>query len=262
MVARTRLDCVIGSTAGMRQSVAEAAWHARHRKAFGKTLIDQPVMRAVLTDLQLGVEVATWTMMHLAAAHDDPSDDAQAFRRITTAIAKYWICKRGPGHAYEALECLGGNGYTEDFQLARRYREQPLLAIWEGSGNVIVLDVLRALTRDPESVKQLMAFFEGARGFNAIYDARYEALAIKVSRGLRAVVSQDESAIVNLQLGGRVLVEELATLYQAAVLVQYASEKIAESFVLGRLSDARGREYGAIPEDVSVEELLERTYPR
>ncbi|HEY4556702.1 MAG TPA: acyl-CoA dehydrogenase family protein, partial [Enteractinococcus sp.] len=176
MVARTRLDCVIGSTAGMRQSVAEAAWHARGRAAFGATLIDQPLMRAVLADLQLEAEAATWTMMHVAAAHDDETVDGEAFRRIATAIAKYWICKRGPAHAYEALECLGGNGYTEDFPLARRYREQPVLAVWEGSGNVIVLDVLRAMGRDPHSVKALTTFFESALGSFGRFDARYERL--------------------------------------------------------------------------------------
>src|SRR5690606_5120837 len=138
MVARTRLDCVLGSAAGMRQSVAEAVWHARHRSAFGARLIDQPAMASVLADLALESEAATATALRLARAHDeDASDEEQAFRRLATAVAKYWVCKRGPEHAYEAMECLGGNGYTEDFPLAMRYREQPVMAIWEGSGNII-----------------------------------------------------------------------------------------------------------------------------
>lgn len=151
MVAQTRLVCILGSTAGMRQSVAEAAWHARGRAAFGSTLIDQPLMRSVIADLQLESEAATFTAMHLASDHDDDSTDAADFRRLATTVGKYWICKRGPEHAYEALECLGGNGYKEAFPLARRYREQPVMAVWEGSGNVIVLDVLRALGREPRT---------------------------------------------------------------------------------------------------------------
>src|SRR5690606_12095274 len=126
MVNHTRLDCVIGSAAGMRQSVAEATWHAAHRSAFGKPLIDQPLMRQVLADLCLESEAATATMMRLAAAYDDP--EQATFRRLATAVAKYWVCKRGPAHAAEALECLGGNGYIEEAPLARRYREQPLMS--------------------------------------------------------------------------------------------------------------------------------------
>ncbi|WP_231945695.1 acyl-CoA dehydrogenase family protein [Agromyces flavus] len=157
MVTRTRLDCVLGTAAGMRQAVAEAAWHVRHRRAFGSLLVDQPAMTAVVADLALESEAATITAMRLARAYDDDASDVErAFRRLATAVAKYWVCKRGPEHAYEALECLGGNGYTEGFPLARRYREQPLLAIWEGSGNVIALDVLRVLEREPDAFE---AFF-------------------------------------------------------------------------------------------------------
>lgn len=259
MVARTRLDCVIGSTAGMRQSVAEAAWHARGRQAFGNTLIDQPLMRSVLADLQLESEAATWTMMHLAAAHHDDTADGRGFRRIATAIAKYWICKRGPWHAYEAMECLGGNGYTEDFPLARRYREQPVLAVWEGSGNVIVLDVLRAMGRDPQSAKQLMVFFEGALGRNGTYDASYEALAAEVQQALATISTQEASAVAALQQRGRVLVEKLAVMLQAAVLIQHAPTEIADSFVAARLSDRQGREYGALPDGVAIDALVDRT---
>lgn len=258
MVARTRLDCVIGSTAGMRQSVAEAAWHAREREAFGTKLIDQPLMRSVLADLQLESEAATWTMMHLAAAHDDDSSDGRAFRRIATAIAKYWICKRGPGHAYEALECLGGNGYTEDFPLARRYREQPVLAVWEGSGNVIVLDVLRAMARDPQTAKQLMALFETGLGRHVAYDARFESLADEMQDALAATSAQDPTMMEKLQRRGRVLVEDLAVMLQAAVLLNHAPAQIAESYIIARLGSGRGQAYGAMPEGVAIDLLVDR----
>ncbi|HEY8293934.1 MAG TPA: acyl-CoA dehydrogenase family protein, partial [Micrococcaceae bacterium] len=185
MVGRTRLDCVLGSAAGMRQGVAEALWHARHRSAFGTLLVEQPVMANVLADLALESEAAAAMAMRLARAYDDdggpgsgavapgasaglalagPSSDGsgpasteRAFRRLATAVSKYWVCKRGPNHAYESLECLGGNGYTEAFPLAMRYREQPVLAVWEGTGNVIALDVLRAMAAEPESVEAFLA---------------------------------------------------------------------------------------------------------
>ena len=150
MVQRTRLDCVLGTAAGMRQSVAEAVWHARGREAFGALLVDQPAMTSVLADLALEAEAAMLTGLRLAQLFEaEASDRDVALRRLATPVSKYWVCKRGPHHAYEALECLGGNGYTEAFPLARRYREQPVMAIWEGSGNVIALDVLRALDARP-----------------------------------------------------------------------------------------------------------------
>ncbi len=150
MVQRTRLDCVLGTAAGMRQSIAEAVWHARGREAFGALLVDQPAMTSVLADLALESEAAMLTGLRLAQLFEaEASDRDVALRRLATPVSKYWVCKRGPHHAYESLECMGGNGYTESFPLARRYREQPVMAIWEGSGNVIALDALRALTRDP-----------------------------------------------------------------------------------------------------------------
>ena len=158
MVGHTRLDCVLGSTAGMRTAVEQAIHHARHRAAFGKLLIDQPLMRNVLADLAVESEAATVLAMRLARAYDEAAGDEGAvlFKRLATAVAKYWVCKRGPGHAAEAMECLGGNGYTEEWPLARVYREQPLLSIWEGSGNVIALDVLRAMARTPAALGVLL----------------------------------------------------------------------------------------------------------
>src|SRR5699024_3703432 len=198
MVNRTRLDCILGSAAGMRQAVAEAVWHAQHRSAFGARLVDQPLMRSVLADLQLEAEAAAWTAMHLARAHDDTSRDDADFRRIATAVAKYWICKRGPEHAYEALECLGGNGYTEDFPLAMRYREQPVMAVWEGSGNVIVLDVIRAMAKDPASAKAFLAYLESGLGGVGAYDRAFERLVGSLTEASQVVAGGDDSAMAKL----------------------------------------------------------------
>ncbi|MFB9777519.1 acyl-CoA dehydrogenase family protein [Brevibacterium otitidis] len=264
MVSRTRLDCVIGSAAGMRQGVAEAAWHTRHRSAFGARLVDQPLMRSVIADLQLEAEAATWSALHLASLYERPQDDSEtaeaaALRRLTTAVAKYWVCKRGPEHAYESLECLGGNGYTEDFPLARRYREQPVLAVWEGSGNVIVLDVLRALAREPDAAKAFLAFLETGLGSDGAYDQAYEQLVRGLTKA-QEVLSGDKSpdAVASLQASGRVLVEQMAVLYQSAVLRAHASPETAAAFVTARLGSDRGREYGALPVGVSVDLLVER----
>ena len=258
MVNRTRLDCILGSAAGMRQAVAEAVWHAQHRSAFGATLVDQPLMRSVLADLQLEAEAATWTAMHLARAHDDTSRDDADFRRIATAVAKYWICKRGPEHAYEALECLGGNGYTEDFPLAMRYREQPVMAVWEGSGNVIVLDVIRAMAKDPASAKAFLAYLETGRGRVRAYDQAFERLVAELTDASQVVAGGEAAAMARLQGGGRVLVERMALLLQAAVLLDHAPVEVAESFVLARLGEDRGREYGALPSGVAVDVLVDR----
>lgn len=258
MVNRTRLDCILGTTAGMRQSVAEAAWHARHRSAFGALLIDQPLMRAVIADLQLEAEAAIWTAARIAAAYDGESADATAFRRLATAVAKYWICKRGPEHAYEAMECLGGNGYTETFPLARRYREQPVLAVWEGSGNVIALDVLRALTRDEASGKALVATLEVGRGRMAAFDSQLDRLVSDMDSALRVLSTDDASEVGRLQRRGRALVERMALLLQASTLFELAPAGIAESFVAARLGPDRGREYGALPDGINVDQLVDR----
>ena len=252
MVSRTRLDCIFGSTAGMRQSTAEAIWHVRHRSAFGRTLVDQPAMTAVVADLALESEAATVTALRLARAHDDDADDQErAFRRLATAVSKYWICKRGPEHAYEALECLGGNGYTEAFPLARRYREQPVLAVWEGSGNVIALDVLRALSREPESVAAFEAEIERATGAHPLLDAHWA----RTRTLLRNVTGMhpDEAA-----LNARRLVERLALALQASLLVRFAPGPVGEAFVGSRLGDACGQLYGVLPIGTDLAAILER----
>ena len=167
--------------------MAEAVWHARGRSAFGALLVDQPAMTAVLADLALEAEAAMLTGMRLAQAFEaEASDRDIAFRRLATPVSKYWVCKRGPHHAYEALECLGGNGYTESFPLALRYREQPVMAVWEGSGNVVALDVLRAMTREPDSVEAFADELAETRGASPLLDAHVEqALAADALAGGR-----------------------------------------------------------------------------
>jgi putative acyl-CoA dehydrogenase len=248
MVARTRLDCVYGSAAGMRQSVAEALWHARHRSAFGAKLVDQPAMTAVLADLALESEAATATALRLARAHDDDADGQErGFRRLATAVSKYWICKRGPEHAYEAMECLGGNGYTEDFPAGRRYREQPVMAIWEGSGSVIALDVLRAITREPDTVDAFDAEVSLADGAHPVFDAWLaETMALLRHSG-------------ELEAGqARGLTERLALTLQASLLLRFAPPAVAEAFVAARLGPERGRLYGNLPAGTDLRAILER----
>lgn len=261
MVSQTRLDCILGSTAGMRQSVAEAAWHARGRKVFGTDLIAAPLMRSVLADLQLESEAATYTAMHIAAAYDDDSQDTRDFRRLATALGKYWVCKRGPEHAYEALECLGGNGYTEAFPLARRYREQPVMAVWEGSGNVIVLDVLRALGREPATAKAFLGFLETSLGLHPDFDSAFASLVGDLdaaSQVMAAGATPNDPGLAALQSRGRVLVEKMALLMQSAILFTSAPAEVARSFAAARLGPDRGREYGALPTGVDIDFLVER----
>lgn len=250
MVNQTRLDCILGSTAGMRQSVAEAAWHVRHRSAFGRRLIDQPAMTAVLADLHLEAEAATWTAARIAASYDDTSEESTAFSRLATAVAKYWICKRGPQHAYEALECLGGNGYTEQFPLARRYREQPVMAIWEGSGNVIALDVLRAMIRQPHTVDAFTREVGRAAGQHRDFDAHLKSMQTLI----------DEARIDPVQAPqlARRVTEAMALALQASVLLREAPGHVADAFVSARLSAARGMEYGALPAGVDLQQIVDR----
>jgi putative acyl-CoA dehydrogenase len=256
MVSRTRLDCVIGTAAGMRQSVAEAAWHVRHRSAFGRTLVDQPAMTAVIADLQLEAEAATLTALRLASAHDEDAEtDAGelAFRRLATAVAKYLVCKRGPGHAYEALECLGGNGYTEAFPLARRYREQPVMAIWEGSGNVIALDVLRALGREPETFHAFFTELGAARGDFAAYDEELDAVQ-DLSRQLRTALLDGSGAA---EVRAREFAERLGVLLEASLMLRFAPIAVAGAFVAARLGHPSAF-YGALPAGLNLAEIVAR----
>ncbi|MHA7986872.1 acyl-CoA dehydrogenase family protein [Rathayibacter sp. CAU 1779] len=253
MVARTRLDCVLGTAAGMRQSVAEAAWHVRHRAAFGRTLIDQPLMRNVVADLALESEAATALALRLARAHDDDASDSEvAYRRLATAVAKYWICKRGPGHAYEALECLGGNGYTEDYPLARRYREQPVMAVWEGSGNVIALDILRVLAREPDAVAAVRDELASA----ASADRRLAEWLRSIDARLASAAGRDPDDVT---FDARRLTEDLAIALQAAVLITGAPDAVSDAFCASRLGPDRGALYGTLPGGVDVAGIIDRT---
>jgi putative acyl-CoA dehydrogenase len=244
MVNHTRLDCVLGTAAGMRGAVAEAVWHARHRVAFGRRLLEQPLMRNVLADLCLELEAATALALRLAAAYDDPGE--ASFRRAATPVAKYWVCKRGPAHAAEALECLGGNGYVETYPLARRYREQPLLSIWEGSGNVVALDVLRAVARNPETLRAVLAEVEHAAGSDRRLDAHVAALH-------RELGDPDER-----ELRARGLVERLALALQASLLVRHAPAAVSDAFCAGRLGEGRGAAYGTLQRGCRLDAILER----
>jgi putative acyl-CoA dehydrogenase len=252
MVALTRLDCVFGTTAGMRQAVAEAAWHVRHRAAFGRLLVDQPAMTAVVADLGLESEAATATALRLARAHDsDASASEVAFRRLATAVSKYWICKRGPEHAYEALECLGGNGYTEAFPLARRYREQPVMAVWEGSGNVIALDVLRALVREPGSFEAFDAEVALALGASPVFDNHVEATRHLV----RSVVAAEPDAASRR---ARRLVADLALSLEASLLLRHAPAAVSDAFIASRLGPDRSHLYGELPASADLVGILAR----
>jgi putative acyl-CoA dehydrogenase len=245
MVVHTRLDCVLGSTGLMRRAVAEATHHAAHRSAFGRPLAELPLMQNVLADLCLDAEAATVTAMRLARAFDE-SD--HAFRRLATAVAKYWVCKATPQLVAEALECLGGNGYVEESGLPRLFRESPLNSIWEGSGNVNCLDVLRALEREPESLHAFLAELELARGANHYLDDALTQLDADLG-------AADEP-------GARRLVERLALCLQASLLVRHAPAGLADAFCATRLGAEGGRAYGTLPRSVDTAVIVARHGPR
>ncbi|HET6816105.1 MAG TPA: isovaleryl-CoA dehydrogenase [Mycobacteriales bacterium] len=253
MVMMTRLDCVIGSTSLLRACVAQATHHARHRQAFGSYLIDKPLMCNVLADLAIESEAATVLMARLAAATDAgfAGDGTEAaFRRIGLAVGKYWICKRGPAVAAEALECLGGNGYVEDFPMARLYREAPLNSIWEGSGNVNALDVLRALAREPQALE---AFFgEVAAGAGA--DRRLDDAA--------AAVRAELDDVGDIELRARRLVERMALVLQGSLVVRYSPPAVADAFCASRLGGDWGNCFGTLPPTTDLEAILERSAPK
>ncbi len=249
MVAATRLDCVLGSTALMRQAVAQAAHHTAHRSAFGGPLADKPLMQNVLADLALESEAATALALRMAHAVDSGEHD---LRRLGVAVGKYWVCKRAPAVVGEALECLGGNGYVEESGLPRLYREAPLNSIWEGSGNVNALDVLRALGREPAAVEALQAEVALARGADRRLDAAADRLG-------KAMVDADEAS-------ARRLVESLALLLQGSLLVRHAPAAVADAFCASRLAgdgEARsGLVLGTLPPGLDVRAVVDRATPR
>jgi putative acyl-CoA dehydrogenase len=247
MVVHTRLDCVLGSTALMRRAVAEATHHAAHRSAFGRLLSEQPLHLNVLADLCLDSEAASATALRLARAVDE---DDHAFRRVATAVAKYWICKITPSLVAEALECIGGNGYVEESALPRVYRESPLNSLWEGAGNINALDVLRAAAREPESMAALLAEIELAAGANATLD--------RATDSLRAEIADDGE----LELRARRVTELAALCLQASLLVRHAPAGVGDAFCVTRLGGEGGRAYGTLPRGVDCAAIVERHRPR
>jgi putative acyl-CoA dehydrogenase len=245
MVTHTRLDCVIGSAGGMRRAVAEAVNHARGRSAFGARLVEQPLMVNVLADLAIESEAATATALRLARAYDEEDGP---LRRFGTAVMKYWICKRAAAHAAEALECHGGNGYVEEGPMARLFRDAPLNGIWEGSGNVMSLDVLRAMAKDPDGLPAFLAECELGRGADARLDAHLDALGPT----LRAVAGPDA------QWTARRVVEDLALAFQGSLLVRHAPAAVADAFCAGRLGEGRGRAFGTLPAGIDGRAIVDR----
>jgi putative acyl-CoA dehydrogenase len=251
MVMLTRLDCMLGSAAEMRMALAQAIHHCRHRRAFGKRLVEQPLMRNVLADLAIESEAALALSMRVARAVDAaPHDTGEAaFARIATAIGKYWICRRAPAFVNEAQECLGGAGYIEESLLPRLYRQAPLNSIWEGSGNIQCLDVLRALSREPETGVALLAELQAAKGLHDGFDEDVAAL-----QPLLHEVADDQAS-------ARMLSERLALALQAAVLLR-AESPAAEAFCRSRIGGAHGLAMGTLPGDLDFAALVDRALPR
>ena len=248
MVSSTRFDCMVGSSSLMRQALTQAMHHCTHRLVGGKALIEQPLMQNVLADLALESEAALALTLRMARALDHPFDEGETtFARIVTAIGKYWICKRAPEMIAEASECLGGAGYVEDTLLPRLYREAPVNSIWEGSGNVQCLDVLRALSRDPGALDTLMAELDDGHG-----DAR-----------LRSHVRQLQTALADtdaIQYRARQLTEDLALALQAKLLLEAGNEAVSDAFITSRLT-AHGRVFGTLPRGLDISALLARSAP-
>jgi putative acyl-CoA dehydrogenase len=251
MVNHTRLDCVIGSAALMRQAVAQATHHTAHRSAFGRLLSEQPLMVNVLADLAVESEATTVLMMRLAGAFDRASDPEQAaFKRLALAVAKYWTCKRAIAVVSEALECHGGNGYVEESIMPRLYREAPLNSIWEGSGNVNALDVLRAMAREPEAVTAFIDEVEQARGSDPRLDDAVDELKRQLSDPTEA------------EARARRIVELMAVALEASLLVRHGDPAVAEAFCASRLDSGGGRSFGTLPPSPALAGIVRRHQPQ
>jgi putative acyl-CoA dehydrogenase len=251
MVGHTRLDCVVGSTGLMRQAVAQAGWHVEHRQAFGSALVDKPLMQNVLADLEIEVEAATLMMMRLSGAFDraalDPAE--AALQRVATPVAKYWVTKRCSEVVREAMECLGGNGYVETSILPRLLRESPVNAIWEGSGNVIALDVVRALARTPQGADAFLAEVELARGGDAALDAAIDRLGDQLA------------SIEDPEAGARRLVERMAVIWAGALLVRHGEKSVADAWISSRVAGDHGGLYGTLNPTLPLSGLARRAIP-
>ena len=250
MINQTRLDCALGSAALMRQALAQAIHHARHRMSFGRTLAEHPSMSNVLADLALESEAATLLALRLADVADAAEGDRNAaiLKRIGTGIGKFWVCKRAVAHVGEAIEALGGNGYVEESMMPRLYREVPVNSVWEGSGNINALDILRVLRKEPESIEALRAEYEPIRDDRRMRDA----LAM-VERYLSAPPEEIEGSV-------RVLVERLALLWQAALMRRYSPQDIADAFIETRFGE-RSSIFGAISAKIPFGRIVERAAP-
>ncbi|MGH2692365.1 MAG: isovaleryl-CoA dehydrogenase [Actinomycetota bacterium] len=252
MVNHTRLDCVLGSTGLIRRAVAEATHHSAHRSAFGKLLIDQPLMQNVLADLCVESEASTALAMRLARAVDEGSTDEEAalFRRLALAVGKFHVCKTAVGLVAEALECFGGNGYVEESGMPRLYRETPLSSIWEGSGNVNALDVLRAAGKDPRTLDAYLNEVELARGADPRLDSFVDDLKDEV---------RDPTEV---ETRARRLTERLAMALQGSILVRHAPNAVADAFCGSRLAGDGGRSYGTLPARLDFTGIIDRHRPR
>ncbi len=250
MVQHTRLDCVVSAAAIMRQAVANACWHTSHRSAFGKVLIEQPLMKAVLADMALESEAATATAMRIARSFDEGAagdEGARLFSRLATPVSKYWLNKRAPELVYEALECHGGAGFIEEGVMARVFRQSPLNSIWEGSGNVICLDVLRAMGREPACVEALLGEITAGLGQDRRFDQYVARLRDRFSKSIE-------------ETDARKLCESLGLALQGSLLVRHGPAAVADAFCAGRLGET-GACYGTLPAGVDVDALIERARP-
>jgi putative acyl-CoA dehydrogenase len=243
----TRLDCAIGTAGLMRQALAQALWNAAQRMAFGKLLKDQPLMKNVLADLALEAESATALALRLARAYDGESE--QALRRVLTPAAKFWICKRGAHFAQEAMEAVGGNGYVEEQVLARIYREMPLNSIWEGAGNVMCLDVLRALRKAPDVIEAIAAELDAAAGRGREYQAFCASLKDRL-----ADAAEHESE-------ARRLTQDLALAVQASLLARHAPGEVFDAFARSRLGGAWTGAFGTLGPRTPFDALVARAMP-
>lgn len=250
MVNHTRLDCALGSASIMRQATAQAIWHASHRSTFGRTLVDQPLMRNVLADLALESEAATASVLRLARSFDQADDEReQLLARVLLPVIKYWTCKRAPQHAAEALECFGGNGFIEEGPMPRLFRQSPVNGVWEGSGNVICLDVLRALVRSPKS---LDAFFDEIR-----YNSNDDPLMTERIDSITAQLADGD----DIEWRARRLVEDMALTFQASLLMATAPSAVAEAFIRSRLRERSDIAFGTLPRGIDTETVITRASP-
>lgn len=251
MVSMTRFDCMIGSSAGMRMAASQALHHCAQRSAFGNVLNQQPLMQNVLADLALESEAALTLTMRMARAMDNRSDAHEDLLvRLVTAVGKYWICKRTPNHAYEAMECIGGSGVMEDSMFPRLFRESPVNAIWEGSGNVQCLDVLRALSKTPAVLEAFFIEVGKARGANAVLD-RYVAN-----------LASDFKDLQDFEYRARDVVDRMALAIQASLLVRHAPAFISDAFCHSRLEQVGHHNYGTLPRGVDVAAIIARATPK